>query len=83
VLPEPLGGAVVLEPLAGGAVVLDDPEDELVVELVAAEAMPAAPRPTPTTREPVISARRILRDLGVITNSFLELLQGTPRAPSP
>jgi hypothetical protein len=83
VLPEALGGVAVLGPLADGAVVLDDPEDELVVVPVAAEAMPAAPRPAPTTREPVISARRILGDLGVMVDSFLELVQGTPGAPSP
>jgi hypothetical protein len=60
VLPEPAAGAV-LEP-DDGAVVAVDP-DELVEELVAAEAMPAAPTLVPATTAPVTSARRILLGL--------------------
>jgi hypothetical protein len=49
-------------PADGGAVVCD-PCDVLVVELVAADAMPAAPRLAPATTAPVTRARRTLPGL--------------------
>jgi hypothetical protein len=71
----------VLEAPPDGAIVLGDPDVGFVVEPVAADAMPAAPRPVPATRALVISALRILEDLGGIVDTFLELLEGCPRAP--
>jgi hypothetical protein len=57
----PAGGAPGM-PADGGAVVCD-PCDVLVVELVAADAMPAAPRLAPATTAPVTRARRTLPGL--------------------
>lgn len=59
---EPVGG-VPCEP-AVGAVVLADPDAGVVVELVAADAIPAAPRLAPVTSAVATSARRILFGLG-------------------
>jgi len=75
-------GGVLAEP-TDGAVVLDDPDAGLVVELVAADATPAAPRPAPATTAPVTSARRNLLGLGDMVYSLFQLLRGFPGALSP
>src|SRR5580700_7248415 len=66
----PPAGAVVEPP--AGAVVVDEPDGgAVVVELVAADAMPAVPRPAPATTAPVTSARRSLLGLvDMVCSSF-------------
>src|SRR5580704_13573632 len=66
----PLAGAVVEPP--AGPVVVDDPDaGAVVVDVVAADAMPAVPRPAPATTAPVTSARRILLGLvDMVCSSF-------------
>jgi hypothetical protein len=80
----PPTGGVLAEP-TDGAGVLDDPDAWLAVELVAADATPAAPRLAPATTAPVTSARRNLLGFGDIVDSLFQLLQGFPEAlpPSP
>jgi len=64
---------------AGGAVVLEAPDGFVEVELVAAEAMPAAPKLAPATRAPVTRVLRMMDLFGaMVENPLVGVLRGHP-----
>jgi hypothetical protein len=76
---EPLDGDVEPE---DGVVVLVEPELELFEELVAADAMPAAPKLAPITIAPVTSAVRALLGLAFMVDPFGSA-RASPGTPPP
>ena len=76
----PVGAAPVGTP--DGALAADEPAVVLVVELDAADAMPAAPILAPATKAPVTRVLRMMDDRGAIGESSLHVQRAFPDCTS-